>query len=75
LELIPEPSSGDLCLYHVDLASNSINTVTDIAILNNSTDDIDSPPTSTVVIGDNEIAELSSEGHGETFSSFFIYTL
>ncbi|MBA3749817.1 MAG: hypothetical protein H0X03_02790 [Nitrosopumilus sp.] len=61
LEFVPELSSGDLCLYHADLASDSANTITDIAILNNSTEDIDFPPTSTVVIGVNEIAEISSE--------------
>jgi hypothetical protein len=67
LEFIPELSTaGALCLYHVDLASNSTNPVTDVAILNNSTDDIDFPATSTVVIGVNEISELSSEGHGNT---------
>jgi len=67
LEFIPELSnSGELCLYHVDLASDSANTITDIAIQNNSTDDIEFPATSTVVIGVNEISELSSEGHGHT---------
>jgi len=59
LEFVPELSAGDLCLYHADLASDSEITVTDIAIQNNSTDDIDFPSTSTVVIGVNEIAELS----------------
>ena len=67
LEFIPELSnSGELCLYHVDLASDSANTITDIAIQNNSTGDIDFPATSTVVIGVNEVAELSSAGHGHT---------
>ena len=57
---------GDLCLYHVDVASNETAPITDIAIQNNSPDDIIFPPTSTVVIGVNEIAPLaSSEDHHE----------
>ena len=57
---------GDLCLYHVDVASNETAPITDIAIQNNSPDDITFPPTSTVVIGVNEIAPLaSSEDHHE----------
>ena len=67
LEFVSELSNaGELCLYHVDLASDSANTITDIAIQNNSTGDINFPATSTVVIGVNEISELSSEGHGHT---------
>lgn len=41
---------GDLCHYHADLASNDINSVTDIAIANNSTDDIVFPETSGIII-------------------------
>ncbi len=67
LEFVSELSNaGELCLYHADLASDAGNTITDIAIQNNSTDDIDFPSTSTVVIGVNEISELSTEGHGHT---------
>ena len=67
LEFVSELSNaGELCLYHADLASDSANTITDIAIQNNSTGDINFPATSTVVIGVNEISELSSEGHGHT---------
>jgi len=67
LEFVSELSNaGELCLYHADLASDAENTITDIAIQNNSTDDIDFPSTSTVVIGVNEISELSTEGHGHT---------
>ena len=67
LEFVSELSNaGELCLYHVDLVSDAGNTITDIAIKNNSTDDIDFPSTSTVVIGVNEISELSTEGHGHT---------
>ena len=60
-ELISELSTpGNQCLYHVDLLSNSTNTITDIAIKNNSTNDITFPPTSTVVIGVDKIAPLPS---------------
>lgn len=67
LEFVSELSNaGELCLYHVDLASDSANAITDIAIQNNSTGDINFPATSTVVIGINEISELSPEAHGHT---------
>jgi len=51
-------SPGKLCLYHVDLVSGTNNTITDVAIKNNSTNDIVFPPTSTVGVGVNSIAEL-----------------
>ncbi len=50
---------GKLCLYHVDLVSNSTTTVTDIAIKNNSTHDIVFPATSTIVVGVDKIVKLS----------------
>jgi len=49
---------GKLCLYHVDLISGSNNTITDVAIKNNSTNDIAFPPTSSVGVGVNAIAPL-----------------
>jgi hypothetical protein len=49
---------GKLCLYHVDLVSGSNNTITDVAIKNNSTNDIVFPPTSSVGIGVNAITPL-----------------
>ena len=54
--------------YHVDLMFNSTNTITDIAIQNNSTHDVTFPPTSTVVIGVNKIDPLPAgeEEHGHT---------
>jgi hypothetical protein len=62
MELVPELSNpGALCLYHVDLESNSTNPITDIAIQNSGDEDIDFTPTTTVVIGVNKIADLSSE--------------
>ncbi len=59
LDLISQLSTaGKLCLYHVDLISNSTNTVTDVAIKNNSTHSITFLPTSTIVVGVDKIAEL-----------------
>jgi hypothetical protein len=52
---------GKLCLYHVDLVSGSNNTITDVAIKNNSTNDIVFPPTSSVGIGVNAISPLPHE--------------
>jgi hypothetical protein len=49
---------GKLCLYHVDLVSGSDNTITDVAIKNNSTNDIVFPPASSVGVGVNAIAPL-----------------
>ena len=68
LELVPPLSTaGELCLYHVDLpateqanatSANATTTmITDIAISNPGDEDITLPPTSTVVIGVNEITK------------------
>ena len=58
-ELVSQLSSpGKLCLYHVDLVSGNNNTITDVAIKNNSTKDIVFPPTSSVGVGVNAIAPL-----------------
>ena len=59
----PLSTPGELCLYHVDVASDETTPITDIAIQNNSTDSIDFPATSTIVIGVNEIAHLSGDHH------------
>ena len=61
----PLSTPGDLCLYHVDIASDDVNTITDIAIANNSTDDFTFPPTSTIVLGVNEISSLGDQSHTE----------
>lgn len=61
----PLSTPGDLCLYHVDIASDDANAITDIAIANNSTEDIDFPATSTIVLGVNEISSLDDHGHTE----------
>jgi hypothetical protein len=49
---------GKLCLYHVDLVSDAKNTITDVAIKNNSTKDISFPASSSVSVGVNSIAPL-----------------
>lgn len=59
----PLSTPGELCLYHVDIASDETTAITDIAIQNNSTEGIDFPATSTIVLGVNEIAHLSGEHH------------
>lgn len=60
----PLSTPGELCLYHVDIASDETTPITDIAIQNNSTEDIDFPATSTIVLGVNKIASISGE-HNE----------
>lgn len=60
----PLSTPGELCLYHVDVASDETTPITDIAIQSNSTENIDFPATSTIVIGVNEIAHLSGD-HNE----------
>lgn len=58
-EFVKELSTpGKLCLYHVDLVSDAKNTITDVAIKNNSTRDISFPPSSSVSVGVNSIAPL-----------------
>ncbi len=56
LDLIQQLSKpGNLCLYHTDVVSNATSIITDIAISNPTNSTITFPPTSTVVIGVNEI--------------------
>jgi hypothetical protein len=79
LELVPPLSTpGELCLYHADLpapaqanATTTANAtaanatmITDIAIQNPGDEDVTLPPTSTVVIGVNEI-EQGAHSHEE----------
>lgn len=72
LELISDLSTpGQLCMYHADLHSPHGNhtgtaegrSITDIAILNPTSEEITFPNTSTVVIGVNEIAPLGEGEH------------
>jgi hypothetical protein len=69
-ELISELSTpGTACLYHVDLAShqggNASNIITDIAIQNPSGDQVSFGPTTSVVVGINEIVKGAHEAHAE----------
>lgn len=59
LENLPTLSTpGTQCLYHVDLIpSGNITTITDIALSNTAEEDIEFPPSSTVVIGINEVTK------------------
>ena len=65
LENLPELSTpGEMCLYHVDIAPHE-EVITDIAIVNSGTSDLEFPPGSTAVIGVNEIMPGAEEGeHG-----------
>jgi hypothetical protein len=57
-EIIKELSHpGQMCLYHADIDSDPGKKVyqTDVALLNNSTQPVTFPPSSTVVVGVNEI--------------------
>ena len=59
LELVkPLSTPGKLCIYHVDIPSKAGEIITDIAIQNPTANEIKFPPTSTVVIGVNEISPL-----------------
>jgi hypothetical protein len=59
-ELISSLSTpGKLCLYHVDLTSDNTNTVTEVAIKNNSTHLITFPPSSSAGVGVDVIAPFS----------------
>lgn len=48
--------AGDLCTYSGDIVNNKSTYLTDIAIYNNSTDDVVFPPTSTIHIRVNEVS-------------------
>jgi hypothetical protein len=61
----PLSTPGEQCLYHVDLIPGGNATIlTDVALKNTSDEDIDFPPTSTVVIGINEVTK--GEEHSST---------
>jgi len=67
LENIPALSTpGEQCLYHVDLIPNgNVTTITDIALSNPTEDEIEFPPTSSVVIGINEVIEGDMQAQTE----------
>ena len=60
----PLSTPGKMCIYHVDIPSKAGEVVTDIAIQNPTTSEIKFPPTSTVVIGVNEITPLQASSSG-----------
>jgi hypothetical protein len=67
LENIPTLSTpGEQCLYHVDLIpSGNVTTLTDVALSNTAEEDIEFPPSATVVIGINEVKK-GEHGHSES---------
>ena len=68
LENLPTLSTpGTQCLYHVDLIpSGNVTTITDIALSNTSEEDIEFPPSATVVIGINEVTKGEHGEHSES---------
>ncbi len=74
LENVPPLSTpGEQCLYHMDLMpSGNVTALTDIALKNTAEENIEFPPTSSVVIGINEVKKgehghsASSEEHAAT---------
>ena len=64
--IAPLSTPGEQCLYHADLIpGGNVTTITDVALKNPTEEDIEFPPTSTVVIGINEIkkGEQQEAGH------------
>ena len=60
----PLSTPGKLCIYHVDILPKAGEVITDIAIQNPTANEIKFQPTTTVVIGVNEIVPLPSGGGG-----------
>jgi hypothetical protein len=60
----PLSTPGKLCIYHVDIPSKPGEVITDVAIQNPTANQITLQPTTTVVIGVNEIAPLPSGSEG-----------
>ena len=60
----PLSTPGKLCIYHVDIPSKPGEVITDIAIQNPTANEIKLQPTTTVVIGVNEITPLQSSSGG-----------
>jgi hypothetical protein len=76
LENIPALSTpGEQCLYHVDLIpSGNVTTITDIALSNPTEDEIELPPTSSVVIGINEVIDEGDNAHRENAGNATVST-
>jgi hypothetical protein len=63
--IAPLSTPGEQCLYHADLIpGGNVTIITDIALSNPTEEDIDFPPTATVVIGINEITK-GEHGHSD----------
>lgn len=75
LENVPPLSTpGEQCLYHMDLMpSGNVTTLTDIALKNAAEENIEFPPTSTVVIGINEVKK-GEHGHSESSEEHAVAT-
>ena len=64
--IAPLSTPGEQCLYHADLIpGGNVTIITDIALQNPTEEDMDFPPTATVVIGINEITK-GEHGHSES---------
>ncbi|MDN5847328.1 MAG: hypothetical protein L0H53_13765 [Candidatus Nitrosocosmicus sp.] len=58
LEFIPQFSEpGEICIYQTTMISNETNPISEIAIANNSTEEIEFSPTSSIVIGIVKLAD------------------
>jgi hypothetical protein len=61
----PLSTPGEQCLYHADLIpGGNVTIITDIALKNPTDEDVEFPPTASVVIGINEITK-GEHGHSE----------
>jgi hypothetical protein len=61
----PLSTPGEQCLYHADLIpGGNVTIITDIALKNPTDEDVEFPPTASVVIGINEITK-GDHGHSE----------
>jgi hypothetical protein len=61
--IAPLSTPGEQCLYHADLIpGGNVTIITDVALKNPTEEDIEFPPTATVVIGINEITK-GEHGH------------
>jgi len=72
--IAPLSTPGEQCLYHADLIpGGNVTIITDIALKNPTEEDIEFPPTATVVIGINEITK-GEHGHSDESEEYPIET-
>ena len=63
--IAPLSTPGEQCLYHADLIpSGNVTIITDIALKNPTEENLEFPPTASVVIGINEITK-GEHGHSD----------